>query len=468
MRSKLYGGIAVLVALVATAAPGRGQGLHTPTGFGDTFGGASSEGLLDAGGLPGLDSNRNVFTAPLGDPGKPGIFAFADMTYMSTTWALGSQTVAWRGLVDTTGQVTGLPGTYLGSGVKGLSTDEFGRRSFMPGVNIGIGYKLDDGTTVTARVMHLFNASYNAGASLASPYARSRADLVDTFLTSGVFNFPPNFAGPPRKTAFEGALVYPGWTYINPTSGNSLDISGLVFTLPNGTVIATGQLALNPINVPDRILGDGLWYGIWNGASNMTIRYDTSYTEAEVGGRVPLFESNTSKIYGLSGLRFHHFLERFYWRTTSYALDGTARPQDSAVYTNTLSQRMYGPYVGCGHEVYLGKRFSLSAEVSAGAFLNIVKERAKYKLEDTVGIPMQNKRSVNEIDFVPTAGGNFNVWWYPVRGVQMRVGYQANTFYNTTRMGQPIGFNYGAIDPVYGTSYFRLLHGVNVGLGIFF
>lgn len=461
MRSKQYVGVAVLVAVIATAAPGRGQGLGTPTGFGDTFGGASGEGLLDAGGLPGLDQNRNVFTAPLGDPGKPGIFAFADMTYMSTTWALGNQLVAWRGLVDTTGQVTGLPGAYLGSGQRALTTAEFGRRSFMPGVNVGLGYKLDDGTTVTARVMHLFGQTYNAGASLASPYARSRPDLSDTFLVSGVFNFPPNFAGPPRKTAFEGTTVYPGFSI----GGSS--VTQFLILLPNG-ILAPGGFSVNGITQPDRVLGDGLFYGIWNGASNMTLRYSTSYTEAEVGGRVPLFESNTSKIYGLSGVRFHHFLERFYWRTTSYSVDGVAGPQDSAIYTNTLSQRMYGPYAGCGHEVYLGKRFSLSAEVSGGVFLNVVKERAKYKLEDEILNPIQNKRSVNEIDFVPTAGGNLNLWWYPVKGVQMRVGYQANTFYNTTRMAQPIGFNYGAIDPVYGTSYFRLLHGVNVGVGIFF
>jgi hypothetical protein len=35
-------------------------------------------------------------------------------------------------------------------------------------------------------------------------------------------------------------------------------------------------------------------------------------------------------------------------------------------------------------------------------------------------------------------------------------------------MYEPIGFNYSAIDPVYNTQYFRIVHGLNVGLGLFF
>lgn len=449
MRSKLYGGIAVLLAVFVTAGSSRGQGLGTPSMFGDVSGGASSEGLLDAGGLPGLDSGRNVFTAPLGDPGKTGVFTFVDAVYYGGTRALGDQTVAWRGLVDTTGQVTGLPGTYIGSGVRALTTNELGRREFSPGVNLGIGYKFDDGTTITARYLHTVGHTYSAGASLASQYSRSRPDLSDTFLTSGVFNFPPQFAGPRIKTALEGTTVYPGYTIGN-----------------NGTItVPPLTFNINGVTVPTRVLGDGLFYGIWNGASNMVISYKTWYNEAEIGGRVPLFESNTSKIYGLGGMRYHNFMERFTWRTESYDINGNISPQWAVDYSNTLSQRMYGPYAGCGHEVYLGSRFSLSGELHGGIFLNVVKERAKYELGDET---IQSKRSRTEFDFVPTAGANVNMWWYPVKGVQMRVGYMANTFYNTTRMSEAIGFNYASPDPGYSTQYFRLIHGINVGFGIFF
>jgi hypothetical protein len=459
MRSKLYGGMAVLFAVFATAAPGYGQGLGTPTGFAPTPGGASSEGLLDAGGLPGLDGGRNVFTAPLGDPGKPGFFTFADAVYYTGTWTLGSQTVAVRGLVDTTGQVTGLPGTLLGSGVSALNTNEFGRRSWSPGVNLGIGYKFDDGSSVTARILHTAGQTYTAGASLASPFARSGPDLADTFLVSGVFNFPPQYAGPGRKTAYEGSQISPGYTYGTTT------ITAPGFTLPNGVIVSPRTITVNGFTVADRFLPDGLFYGIWNGASNMVISYKTWYTEAEIGGRVPLFESSTSRVYGMGGVRYHQFMERFTWRTESYDVSGNLSPQWVANYSNTLSQRMYGPYVGCGHEVYLGKRYSLSADVSGGVFLDYIKERAKYELDDNT---IANKRSLNRMQFVPTAGGNLNAWWYPVKGVQVRVGYMANTFYNTVRMSQPIGFNYGSPDPGYANQPFRLLHGLNVGVGLFF
>lgn len=76
--------------------------------------------------------------------------------------------------------------------------------------------------------------------------------------------------------------------------------------------------------------------------------------------------------------------------------------------------------------------------------------------------------SRNDATLVPSFTGDINLWWYPVEGVQMRVGYNAWTFFNTQNMQNPIGFNYGAIDPVYGTQHFRIVHGLNVGLGLFF
>ena len=61
-----------------------------------------------------------------------------------------------------------------------------------------------------------------------------------------------------------------------------------------------------------------------------------------------------------------------------------------------------------------------------------------------------------------------NLWWYPISGVQIRVGYQAMTYWNTLYMLEPVGFNFGNINPSYQTRYFRALHGFNVGIGFFF
>ncbi len=429
-RSQLFGVIASLVAITGFVAQAKAQ----PIGGG--FYGASSEGLIDAGGVPGIDGALNPITAPLGDPGKPGFFTFFEATALTQSRTLGNQLVAWRGLQDSTGVITGLPGTFIGSGVRALSTDSLGRTSYAPGVNLGIGYKLDDGSTVHFRVLKSANVSYVDGASSAPQYGRSGLDLADTFLVSGVFNFPPQYAGPGRTTAFETTRI-----------GDITDIFGNVI-LPIG-----------------RTVPEGAFYGIWNGAGVMTLEYSQDYTEVEFGGRVPLFESRTSKIYGTGGMRFHHFMERFKWRTTAFSFDGLSGDQFAAVYTNNLSQRLYGPYIGCAHDWYLGNKFSVSAEVNGGVFMNVIKERAKYKLADN---SIQNKRSRNDIDLTPTAGGAANLWWYPTRGVQVRVGYMANTFYNTRNMEEPIDFNYGSVDPAYGRQYFRLIHGVQFGLSLFF
>lgn len=437
MRSNRYGTIAILLAALVVAAPASAQGLYGSSSIGPNGGFANSsgasgggEGLIDAGGLPGQDARLSYFTAPLGNSGKQGPFLFMDALYYTQSWTMGNQLVAWRGLVDTTGVITTIPGTYLGSGARALSTDQFGRGGYTPGVNLGAGWKFDDGSTLTARIMHLTGQTYGAGATLATPFARSRVDLADTFLVSGVFNFPPQFAGPDRRTAIEGTTVG----------------------------------AFPPFD-PGRVVPDRNFYGVWNGASNMVIEYKRWYTEAEIGGRVPLFESNSSKVYGMGGIRYHAFADRFSWLSDVYDLAGNTGARFQGVYSNILSQRMYGPYIGCAHDVYLKNNFSLSADLHAGLMANFIKERAKYKLGDD---SIQSKRSVNEIDMVPTAGGNLNLWWYPVRGIQIRVGYAANTFYNTKNLDQPIGFNYGAIDPVYGTQYFRIIHGLNIGFGVFF
>ncbi|MGL6096114.1 MAG: hypothetical protein ACRC7O_10000, partial [Fimbriiglobus sp.] len=323
----------------------------------------------------------------------------------------------YRGLVDSTGAVTGVPGTYIGSGAKALTTTEFGRSSYLPGMNLGVGYKTDDGVSVYASYLYTQRQTYSTAATLASPFFRSRPDLADTFLVAGVFNFPPQYGGPRFKTGTEENLQA------------------------------------------------NVFYGVWNGASDMVISYSTHFNQGEIGGRVPLFQTEYSRIYGMAGFRFDWFFERFEWRSVAYDVSGQSTQRDAATYQNTLSQRMYGPFIGCGHEVYMGSRFSLSLDVTAAGLLNIAKQRAKYELDDN---SIQNKRSRNDYTLVPSVTGNLNLWWYPTEGVQLRFGYNAWTFFNTKSMQNPIGFNYGAIDPVYDTQFFRLVHGFNAGIGVFF
>ncbi|MBX9627375.1 MAG: hypothetical protein K2X82_26465, partial [Gemmataceae bacterium] len=359
-----------------------------------------------------------TFPIPTGRTGDAGFYTAGEFLLWTQSRAIGEQNIAFRGLVDSTGIITGLPGTYVGSGKVALGTNDLGRTTFSPGYRAEIGYKFEDGSRVYGNFLQLFDASYSAGATLVPPFFRSRVDLADTYLVAGVFNFPPEFAGPRRKTAYDDPA----------------------------------QIASNT-------------YGIWNGASVMNISFVQRFTQAEVGGRVPMFQTEYSRVYGLAGGRFAWFFERFKWYTVSPDTDGRALPQDAAWYTNTLSQRLYGPFAGCGHEIFLHNQFSLSTDLTGAALLAVQKERAKYQVEtfNSVGTvsPVRSKRSVNEYSLVPNANAEVNLWWYPVEGVQVRVGYSAMTFFNTRYMKEAVGFNYGAIDPEYDVKVFRIVHGIN-------
>ena len=365
---------------------------------------------------PGL-STENLPLAT-GKPNDNGFFSFFEYVSLFQSRALpNNQVVAYRGLVDSLGQVTGLPGTYIGSGVVGLQTNDLPRGGSQIGFNVGFGYKTSDGTSIYFSYMRQFEMNLHAGATQVPAFFRTDVSLADTFLTSGVYNFPPNFAGPAVKTAF------------------------------------------------DKVNGLTNFYGLWNGASEMNIQYNQWFTNSDITVRTPLFETEYSRIYGLAGGRFDWFFERFKWETVDIDVGNGNIPTVAANYTNTLSQRMYGPFVGCGNEVYLGNSFALSVDTTGALLLDIIKERVVYELGDK---SISNKMSRNEMNIVPSVTVSANLWWYPIEGVQLRVGYSAYMFFNTLYMDQPIGFNYNQPDPAYSVDFFRIVHGVNVGVGLFF
>src|SRR5438067_2199316 len=271
---------------------------------------------------------------PTGQAGSAGFYTAFEFVMLTQTRALGNQNIAYRGLVDSTGRITGLPGTYIGSGQVGLSTDMIGRTTFQPGWKFELGYSFPEGLRVYANFLQLIDAHYSAGATAVAPYFRSRQDLTDTFLVAGVFNFPPAFAGPVTKTGYDQAV---------------------------------GGISSQT-------------YGIWNGATTMDIKFTQRFSQGEVGGRMPVYQTDYSRVYGLAGGRYDWFFERFFWRTVSFNLNGVAQPTDAANYVNTLSQRLYGPFVGCGHEIFLANQFSLSLDLTAALLLGVNKERAKYSL----------------------------------------------------------------------------------------
>src|SRR5262249_10247953 len=104
-------------------------------------------------------------------------------------------------------------------------------------------------------------------------------------------------------------------------------------------------------------------------------------------------------------------------------------PEDAAVYSNIVSNRMYGPTWGLGYEKYLGTcalgSVAYTGEVTGALLLDIVKERAKYERGDE---QTQAKRSRTEYTAVPNFNVTSNVMWYPIEGIQVRAGYQVMGF----------------------------------------
>jgi len=181
--------------------------------------------------------------------------------------------------------------------------------------------------------------------------------------------------------------------------------------------------------------------------------------------RIPAFETDYSRSYGLAGGRFDWIWERFGWITTDYDVNGASGPQDSASYVNIMSQRMYGPFIGIGQELYLGNSLAVSLDGSAATLLDVIKERAFYVLGDG---STESKRARDDYAIVPNLNASVNLWWYPIEGMQVKVGYDIYTFFNTQYMQQPVGFNAGGPDPSYKALPFRMVHGLHVGVGYAF
>jgi hypothetical protein len=398
MRQRLFGGWLGVVA-GALALPAAAPAQH-----GENY------------SVPNMPATFNPL--PTGNPGSSGFYGAAESIFFTQSRAIGSQIVAYRGFIDSNGSLTGQPGTYIGSGMVALSTDQLGQASYAPGYRITVGWKTDDGTAIYGSFLQTLDTRRHAGATLVPPGFRSASNLADTFLVSNVYNFPTDYAGP------------------------QIDI-------------------LQDTNVP------GTAYGIWNGADEMTIDYWQRYTEGEIAVRTPIFQTEYSRAYAIAGARYAWFYDKFLWRTVDRNLAGQANPQDTAIYENILSQRMYGAVIGCGHEIYAGRAFALSLDLTAAGLIAIIKEKSEYKLGDTVN-PTENKQSRSDYRFVPNLNAAFNVWWYPLEGVQLRAGYSAMMYFNTRSMEEAIAFNFGALDPAYKTDAFRWVHGLNVGVGLFF
>jgi hypothetical protein len=264
----------------------------------------------------------------------------------------------------------------------------------------------------------LVSATYSANASLIpTNYANLAAGggfLADTFLFSPFFNLPPEFAG------------------------------------------ANQELALgNP----------GSAYGIFNGAINMSIAFIQRYDEANIMGRVQFFQDDCLRCYGVAGGRFAWIWENFRFRAVSADFNGVSRPEDVATYSNTVSNRMYGPFIGAGFERYLCYGFAVGMEGQAALLLDVAKERARLERSDKA---IALKKSVTAFAVVPEVSTNAQIYWYPVEGIQIRAGYNFAAFFDTLAAQEAVAFDARFFDPNWSNRAVRFFDGFNAGIGFIF
>lgn len=364
------------------------------------------------------------FPLPLGsNRPEQGLYAGAEFVFMRQTRPIKNQLIAVRGFFDADGSVTGVVGTFVGSGRAALLADDLGSRSYQPGLNVVLGYRFQDGVAVEFSWLDLQKVRYSGGASIEPPLFQGGQDLADTFLSSFVFNFPNEFAGPPNK-------------------------------------ISNPQAAANP----------NATFGIWNAASIMTIEFAQFFQQMDFSGRIPIWQTDCNRMYGLLGLRFAWIWERFRWRTVDLDTAGNAGPDDVGLYNNVVSNRMYGPFVGCGDECRLGDTpvgtFAVSLDWRAAALVDIVRELEKYERGDKF---ISAKRNRTQYEGVPEVSGQLNLWWYPpIEGVQVRVGYDMMAFFNTVSAPNPVAFNLLSPEPTWKAGQFRLIEGFNAGIAFSF
>jgi hypothetical protein len=420
--------------------------------------------LLTAGMVLATGGARAQDATPPPDPIYPfplyhdrpetgGLFLTGGYAMYRQTNPLKSQAIGFRGFFDTDGANSGQVGKFIGSATVALNADQAsGPNTYQPGFRVSGGWRFENGISLEVSWLQLLKANYPAAASLVPFHFLSGKNLADSFLSAPVYNFPPEYSGPEVKA---------------PALGNPL------LTVNQG-------------------------YGIWNAADVMSEDFIQRYQQMDIGGRIPIFETDCCRVYGLVGFRFAWIWERFRWRTvdsgffTDVPLDPSVRidpisgqifrnpgsilitttlhpdpsPSNAAIYTNIVSNRMYGPTIGCGNEWYLGHGFAVGVDVGAALFIDIVKERAKYELGDKE-MPPQSKRARTQYEMVPELTGDFKIYWYPIEGVQVQIGYNIMSFFNTIAAPEPVSFNYGGLDPNWKNVY-RFFDGFEAGVGFIF
>ena len=374
--------------------------------------------------LPAVAPAQNVppaiFTGPLSHMpyDDSGVYAGIEFLYWKTNRPLRSQTIAVRGFFDLDGSVSGRQ-QFVGSGEEALNvSDLYGPGNYQPGWDFRFGYRWSNGIAVEFGWKHLVQARYTTTASILAPSFNNGNFFENTFLFAPVTNFPVDWAGSSQN-------------------------------IPQGSSAAI--------------------FGIWNAASYMSIEYTQRFDTYEINARVPIWETADHRVYGLFGPRIAWIWDRFAWRTVDIDVVGNSGGDTTAVYSNTISNRMYGIHAGFGNDWFLGQTpiggFSFVCDIEGGLYLNLVKANTDWNRGDAA-VTAGRHRRFNTL--VPACEARLGFKWYPWEAISLDFGYDIQAYFNTISSHRPVDFNMGTIDPAYNTQVLRYFHGIRAGIGFVF
>jgi hypothetical protein len=406
---RMTGWRAGVLAALAALVPGEA--------FGDILGQSPSGSGGTDYALPETNLPLPLYST---NPALGGLYLDGGFLMYEQTNPLRNQELAIRGFTATDLSLGLRPGTFVGPATKALDVHQVtGPSSYQPGFTLGVGYRFSDGSVFSIDYQYFTTALYTADATLSAHNLQFGVNQAATFLSSFVYNFPAQYAGPPFKI---------------------------------------------PFGAPEAL------YGIWNGASAMTESFRQVWWQLEASYRVPIFDTECYRVTGIVGPRYFRIQDTFQWVTTDIGgpFPGLEIEQPSwvGVYNNIVSNDMYGVHAGVQQEYYLGWGFAAMLTVQGAAFIDVVREEAEYQFGDKNLAP-QRKRTIRQYTLVPEIQATPAIQWYPWEGVQVRLGYDLLAFFNTISSPQPVDFNYSSVDPGYART-FRFFNGFMAAVAIVF
>jgi hypothetical protein len=409
-----------------------------------------------------------------------GFYFATEAVVMRMNNAMRNQVVARRGLRDIDGSIhgsgqlldwvtpagtyittlfedRGTPGQIIGSGEVALTTNETTRDLFQPGGRVTLGYRFRNGMSVEFSYMGLTKARSTAFAGSPPHTHAVGIDDANSFLFSDFFNFSPYFAGPQRDVISDVSL-----TQIPPGPGTTVAIAPTPADWN-----AFGGWAVSA-------------YGITNGAEFYSIQEDLSMHTSELNLRVPVSQFEGTRTYWTGGFRYISTLEKFRMRVEDHGISTTtagfnnggtfeadeSRPEWSLRYTVKQKNIFYGLQTGVGGEAYLFNGFAVSLDTKLGVLAETSRTSTvlqRLDLESGIGI----KHTNNQINLAGLFQGGAYLWWYPVEGVQFRVGYEYLGIVGARRMAEPLDYNWGHLNPIARNSYLSV-DGIVAGVAFIF